>query len=81
MKQYYIDKLPSDIYEVMKSDINNYLSAITIQRCAIKMFYNKYGLFWQDIVKNFTDYFDYYCYLNNIIDPELDYINYYNNNN
>jgi hypothetical protein len=77
MDQYYIDKLPSDIYNILKRDVINYLSALIIQKYAYKMFYNRYGIFWTDIVENFNDYFDYYCYLNDIVDPGLDYIDYY----
>lgn len=77
MDQYYIDKLPPDIYNILKEDAIIYLSALTIQKYAFKMFYKKYGIFWEDTVNNFNDYFDYYCYLNDIVDPALDYIDYY----
>ena len=77
MDQYYIDKLPPDIYKLLKEDAIIYLSALTIQKYAFKMFYNRYGLFWQDTLSNFDDYFDYYCYLNDVVDPSLDYIDYY----
>ena len=77
MDQYYIDNLPLDIYNILKEDAVNYLSALTIQKYAFKMFYKKYGLFWGDTINNFDDYLDYYSYLNNIVDPVLDYIDYY----
>ena len=77
MNQYYIDKLPPDIYNKLKEEVIIYLSALTIQKQAYKMFYNKYGIFWPDTIDNFNDYFDYYCYLNDIVDPALDYIDYY----
>ena len=34
------------------------------------MFYDRYGIFWRDTIDNFNEYFDYYCYLNNIVDPD-----------
>ena len=45
MNQYYIDKLPPDIYNILKEEAIIYLSALKIQKQAYKMFYNKYGLF------------------------------------
>ena len=77
MNKYYIDKLPPDIYNKLREEVIIYLSALKIQKQAYKMFYNKYGIFWSDTIDNFNDYFDYYCYLNEIVDPALDYINYY----
>lgn len=37
------------------------------------MFYNKYGIFWKDVLTNFNEYFDYYCYLR-YIHSDIDYI-------
>ena len=48
-----------------------------IQRNTLKMFYKNYGIFWEIMVMNHQEIFDYYCYRNNINDPWQDYINYY----
>ena len=77
MDQSYINELPPDIYNKLKEEVIIYLSAVTIQKYAYKMFYDRYGIFWRDTIDNFNEYFDYYCYLNNIVDPGLDYIDYY----
>ena len=60
----------------MNKNIKNN-SAKKIQNNAIKMFYKKYGIYWQEMVQNFDEYLDYYCYRNDIVDPITDYINYY----
>lgn len=77
MNIYYLNKLPDDVYNTLKKDIIIYLSALKIQNVAIKMFYKKYGKFWQNILDDYDSYLDYYCYLNNIQDPIMDYFNYY----
>ncbi len=71
MNKYYLNKLPPDIYNLLKKNAIIYLSALTIQKYAYKMFYNTYGLWWQETINNFNDYLDYYCCLNEMVDPYL----------
>ena len=75
MDQSYVNELP-DIYNKLKKRLL-FISAVTIQKYACKMFYDRYGIFWRDTIDNFNEYFDYYYYLNNIVDPGLDYVDYY----
>ena len=44
-----------------------------IQRNALKMFNNKYGIDWKNRIKNFDRDFDYYLYVRGINDPFYDY--------
>ena len=52
-------------------------AAQKIQNSAIKMFYNNYGIEWREMIMNYDNNLDYYCYINGINDPWQDYINYY----
>ena len=45
MDQSYINELPPDIYNKLKEEVIIYLSAVTIQKYAYKMFYDRYGIF------------------------------------
>ena len=69
----YWDILPDEIQNL----IIKHKSALTIQRNAYKMFYNKYSIRWKEDIKNYEENLDYYCYRHNINDPWQDYINYY----
>ena len=72
-KRSYWDILPDEI----QTKIIEHRAALMIQRNTLKMFYKNYGIFWEIMVMNYEEIFDYYCYRNNINDPWQDYINYY----
>ena len=67
------DILPDDI----KIIIIRHKSANIIKNYALKMFYKKYGIYWQMIIKNYEDWLDSFCLRYNVCDPYQDYINYY----
>tara|TARA_Y100001980_G_C14429426_1_gene218306 strand:+ start:38 stop:286 length:249 start_codon:yes stop_codon:yes gene_type:complete len=77
MRKDLLNKLPDDILNSIKEEVYFFLSAYKIQKAAIMMFYKKYGIIWHYYIYNFNEIYDYYCYINNIIDPPLDYFNYY----
>ena len=64
-----------------KNIMDKNMAAILIQNAAYMMFYKKYGLNWKNNLLNYNDDLDYYCYVNNIVDPWQDYINYYKKEN
>ena len=77
----YWDILPNDLQMLVK----DHKAAIRIQECAFKLFYRRYGPKWKAIIKisvtindmslHAWDVYDmdYWCYLNNIMDPWYDY--------
>ena len=67
------DRLPDDI----KTIIFEYNAAQVIQTAVYKMFYKKYGLNWENLIRNYQADLDYYCYRHDINDPWQDYSEYY----
>ena len=66
----YWDILPSEIQTI----IIKHKAALTIQRNAIKMFYNIYGITWKNDLQNYDKLIDLFCYLTGIVDPPYDYM-------
>tara|TARA_A100001015_G_C14762494_1_gene622000 strand:- start:47 stop:277 length:231 start_codon:yes stop_codon:yes gene_type:complete len=69
------------LWDILPNDIQNKIlchRAINIiQRNAIKMFYNKYGITWKNRIKNFDRDFDYFLSIRGINDSFYDYYNLY----
>ena len=69
------NKIPKEIKEL----IEHRVAAIIIQEFAFKLFYKRYGIKWKNIINYYDESYltieelDYYCYMNNIMDPWYDY--------
>ena len=50
-------------------------AAIIIQNIVIKIFHKKYGINWKNIIQDYAENLDLFCYLTGIDDPWQDYIN------